>query len=101
MVGRNRIPSAALFEGRFRTADSVVATEQADATILLDLRRGRYYSLDPVSGLIWSVLSTGASIDRVITRVKEEFDAPDEQLAKDVQEFIRSLLSSKLISRDD
>lgn len=101
MLNQNRIPSTAPFAERFRTADRVVATEQADTTILLDLRSGRYHTLNPVGGLIWSVLATGASMDRVITRVREEFDAPDEQLTNDVVEFVGNLLSAKLIRRDD
>jgi len=86
---------------RFRTAASVVAAEQADTTILLDLRSGRYYTLNPVSGLIWSVLSAGASIDHVITRVREEFNAPAERVANDVEDLVGSLLSRELIHRAD
>lgn len=41
MANQNLIPSTAPFAERFRTADSVVATEQAETTILLDLRSGR------------------------------------------------------------
>ena len=101
MTNQNRVFSTAPFAERFRTADSVVATEQADTTILLDLRSGRYHTLNPVGGLIWSILAAGASMDRVITRVGEEFDAPDEQLTNDVEEFVGSLHSAELILRDD
>jgi len=98
MVNQNGTASAQ----RFRTADRVVATEQADTTILMDLRSGRYHTLNPVGGLIWSVLATGAPLDRAIARVREEFgDAPEEQLTDDVEEFVRNLLSAKLIRRDD
>ena len=97
MTNKNRLSSAAPFAGQFRTADSVIATKQADTTILLDLRSGRYYTLNPVSGLIWSVFATAASVDNVITRVEEEFDAPHEQLTNDVEEFVGALLSAELI----
>lgn len=97
MAKQNRTPSAA----RFRTADTVVTTKQADTTILMDLRSGRYFTLNPVSGLIWSVLSAGASVDRVISQVKAEFDAPEERITADVEEFLESLLSAELIRRDE
>lgn len=100
MFEQKRVPSKRPFDGQFRTADNVVARQQAGATILLDLRRGRYYTLNPVSGLIWSVLDGGASMERVIARVREEFDVPDEQIANDVEEFVGSLLSVQLIRRD-
>jgi len=101
MVNRNPASSTAPFTDRFRTAESVVATKQADTTILLNLQSGRYYTLNPVSGLIWSVLATGASIDHVITRVKEEFDAPEDGLRNDVEALIASLLAAKLIRPEE
>lgn len=101
MSNQTPTPTTAPVAARFRIMDKVVATEQADATILLDLRNGRYYTLNPVGGRIWSLISSGASMDQVLARVKEEFDAPDEQLTNDVEEFVASLLSGKLIRRDD
>lgn len=87
---------------RFRAAESVTATQQADATILVDLKSGRYYTLNPVSGRIWSILTEGGSLEHATHRVKEEFDTPDEeQLTAEVEEFVRSLLSAKLIRRDN
>lgn len=100
MANQNLTPSTSPFAERFRRVDSVVTTEQAETTILLDLRSGRYYTLNAVGGLIWSVLATGVSMDRLIARVRAEFDAPDEQLTNDVKEFIESLLSTKLIRWD-
>jgi hypothetical protein len=100
MLTWSQRPGAARSGGRFCAAANVIVTEQADATILLDLRRGRYYTLNPVSGLIWSVLANGASLDRILTVVKEEFDAPDEQLTADVEEFLGTLLAAQLIRKD-
>jgi hypothetical protein len=101
MVKRGSVSPTARAAGRFVAADSVVATEQADTTILLNLRSGRYYTLNSVSGLIWSILAKGASIEGVVARVQEEFDVPDDQLRGDVDELIASLLSAKLIRRDE
>ena len=101
MANQNWLPSKTSLGGRFRTTDRVVATKQADTTILLDLRGGRYYRLNPVGGLIWSVLTTGASMDCVLTRVREEFDASDKQLTNDVEEFIGTLLSAEMVRRAD
>ena len=100
MLNWKRSPSPAPSAERFRTVDTVVVTEQADTTILLDLRSGRYHTLNPVGGLIWSILATGASMERVIARVGEAFDAADEQVTDDVEEFVGSLLSAELIRPD-
>lgn len=99
MKNQNRISSAVQPVEQFRPTTTVVATEQADTTVLLDLRNGRYYTLNPVSGLIWSVLTPGASIAHMVSRVQEEFEAPQEEVLTDVEDFVGSLLSAKLIRR--
>lgn len=99
-ASENRPSPAAPSAGqRFRTAEAVVATRQADTTILLDLRSGRYYTLNAVGGRVWSLLAEGASLGQVMERVTEEFDAPGEQLANDVEAFMRHLLSARLVQR--
>jgi hypothetical protein len=85
---------------RFRTADAVVVTQQADTAILLDLRNGRYYTLNPVGALVWSMFTAGASLESATARVKDEFDAPAEQLTSDVERFVKHLVTAKLIRRD-
>lgn len=87
-------------EARLCIADNVIATEQADTTILLNLRTGRYYTLNPVSRFIWRALGSGTSIEEIVTLVCTEFDAADEQVTKDVHEFLERLLAAKLIRRD-
>lgn len=90
-------PSA---ERRYRARDGIVATQQADTTILMDLHSGRYYSLNPVGALVWSAFAGGASVDEVKARVQAEFDAPPEQLARDVEAFVKTLRDAKLVRRD-
>lgn len=83
----------------FRSTDRVVTTKQADVTILFDLRKERYYTLNPVSGFIWTLLVKGATFDSVIQSVRTEFDAPEDEVVEDAKEFMESLLSANLIRR--
>lgn len=85
-------------EMRFRTAEHVVSTQQADATVLLDIRGGTYYTLNDVGGRIWACLSEGASVGGVVERLAAEFDVPAETLSGDVAEFVEELGRSKLVT---
>lgn len=85
-------------ERRFRAAEHVVATQQVDTTILLDIRRGKYYTLNQVGGRIWALLADGATASSVKQCLAKEFDVPPEKLAADVESFIVTLDSSRLIS---
>ena len=80
-----------------RTAEYVVSTEQADATILLDVRGGKYYTLNGIGGRIWSLLSEGATVSAVIERVAGEFEVPAERVSSDVHGFVEQLHRAKLI----
>lgn len=85
-------------ERRFRTAEHVVSTQQADATVLLDIRGGTYYTLNDVGGRIWIFLSEGASVGAMVERLAAEFDMPAEQLTDDVEGFVEQLDRSRLIT---
>jgi hypothetical protein len=75
----------------------VVSTQQADATILLDVRRGKYYTLNGVGSRVWALLSEGATVGAIITRLADEFEVSAEQLSGDVERFVEQLHRSKLI----
>lgn len=84
-------------EKRFRTAEHVVSTQQADATVLLDIRGGTYYTLNDVGGRIWVFLSEGASVSAMIERLAAEFDVSAEVVSGDVEGFVEQLDRSRLI----
>lgn len=84
---------------RFSTAKHVVATQEADATILLDTRRGKYFTLNDVGSRIWALLSDGATVSDVIEVLALEFDVSVERIGGDVESFVKQLRRSKLITR--
>jgi len=81
-----------------RTAEHVVSTQQAGATILLDVRGGEYYTLNEVGGRIWALLSEGATVTAVVERLAGEFEVPPHQLSRDVEGFVEHLRRSKLLA---
>jgi len=81
-----------------RTAEYVVSTQQADATILLDIRGGEYYTLNGIGSYIWMLLSEGTTVATVIERLACECEVPTERVSADVHHFIEQLHRSKLIT---
>ena len=84
----------------FRTAHHVVGASQADTTVLLDVERGRYYTLNEVAGRIWELLGQGASIPAIVERLGEEYDVPMATLVADTGDLIRRLLKARLIETE-
>jgi hypothetical protein len=76
---------------RFAHARHVKSAVHGDRTVLLDLRRERYYSLDDVGTRVWALLGDGADVPVIVARLAEEFDAPADRIAADVDAFLRRL----------
>ncbi|MEO1088242.1 MAG: PqqD family peptide modification chaperone [Acidobacteriota bacterium] len=83
----------------FEASRSVVATEQADMAILMDLRTGRYFTLNPVGGVIWSELASGSTVGQMTSRLTGAYEVSAQQAMLDVQEILSSMLAAKLIKK--
>jgi hypothetical protein len=83
--------------GRFLPSPLVRSALHGDRTILLDLRRERYFGLDEVSTRIWALLMEGVDVPGIVARLGEEYDAPRERLDEDVTEILRRLVGLGVI----
>jgi hypothetical protein len=84
-------------DGRLVPSPSVWSAVHGDRTILLDLRRERYYSLDEVGTRIWALLREGADVPAIVSRLSEEYEAPRERLEADVARLLRYLAGLRLL----
>jgi coenzyme PQQ synthesis protein D (PqqD) len=84
---------------RFRSFPHVVWARQADATVLLDVERGMYYTLNEVAGRIWELLVANEPVIEILRCLGDEFDVPAETLEADTAALIGRLLDAGLIER--
>ncbi len=82
---------------RLTPARHVVSTAHGDRTVLLDSRSGHYYGLDEVGSRIWSLAGAGLTPTTISEKLAQEYDAPVEQLAQDVETFLADLKRSRLL----
>ena len=79
-----------------------VASKVVDGeAILINLVNGLYYSMDKVSGFIWSLIANGSSVDRMVSAVSAHYTVPEAQARADVQRLVRELLAENLITVGD
>jgi hypothetical protein len=82
---------------RLAPSPFVHSTLHGGRTILLDLRRERYYGLDDVGTRVWALLKEGVDVPAIVARLGEEYDAPRERLQADVSQVLRHLAELKVI----
>ncbi len=76
----------------------VIAQEVSGETVLLDLKSEQYFSLDLVGTRVWQLLVEGATTDKVIETLREEYDVSEAQLRADIESLIASLLDAGLVA---
>jgi hypothetical protein len=96
-----RVPRhlSGLVEDRFHHVPNVVSARAADATVLMDQKRGTYYTLNEVGGRVWELVDAGGTVSEMVERLLEEYDVSRGQLEADVAATLRQLLDDRLLAR--
>ena len=85
------------FEQPIRTAESVRETINQDGAVLLDIKQGVCFSMNPVGARIWELLKKECSLDQLAQSLESEFSVPRNQIEADICEFIENLIARNLV----
>ena len=75
----------------------VVGETVEGETILIHLETGSYYSLTGAGAEIWDLLADGCSIDEIVTRLGQAYDAGADELRHAVEGLVEELTQEDLI----
>ena len=80
-----------------RQAPRVVAQQAAGKWVLLDVRTGQYYALDPVAGRIWQLCDGTRSVRQIAEVVCGEYDGAGPEVEDDVVAFVSEFVGESLL----
>jgi hypothetical protein len=83
--------------GDLKPSASVRKAESQDGAVLLDVRQGLCFSMNPVAALIWEQLGQGCSPMDIAHNLTKTFDISVEQASVDVQQFVHQLSQLQLL----
>lgn len=69
-----------------------------DGAVILDIRKGKYYSLNGVGAQIWIKLEAGMSVPEIENHLSTTYATPSELVRQDVAGFIASLQQKQLVN---
>lgn len=78
-------------------AQNVRDTINQDGAVLLDIKQGVCFSVNPVGARIWQMLKDRCPVDQIATTLESEFEVPRSQIETDIRDFLKSLRERKLI----
>ncbi len=89
------------FSSRVVASDQVMFRELDGEAVILNLNDDSYYGLDEVGTRLWQLLISSESLEAVCQTMLNEYDVPDDTLRRDIEEFVRQLLSRRMIELRD
>ena len=76
--------------------DQVVFRELGGEAVLLNLKTGAYFGLDPVGARVWRLLVEHGSVAQVMEVMLGEYDIDRERLERDLLELCGELCATGL-----
>ena len=85
----------------FVAVQDQVSTNLEDEAVILHLKNGVYYGLNPVGARIWSFLQEPHTVGEIRNMILEEFEVEPQRCEQDLLKLLKELLSNGLIDRHD
>jgi len=72
-----------------------------DELVIFKLDTGSYYRLNKTGGFVFSRLSSGMSISKIIEDMDKLYDKDIDTMTSDTNSFIQELISEGLLTKDE
>ncbi len=82
---------------RVRIPDGVLSRDLQGELVILDLKTGVYFGLDPVGTRIWHLLQEHQSLQKVLDSLAEEYEVAEPGCAHDLLGFVAKMLERGLV----
>ncbi len=88
---------ASVLGGRPMRSARILAQSVDDATVLLSLDEGTYFRLNEVGGVVWELCDGGHTVQDVVDAICDLYDAPEDEVRRDVLDLLHELASERLV----
>lgn len=75
-----------------------LTTKLEGRMIILDTETGVYFEINETGTIIWDLLSSSKSREKIIEKIMMEFNAPENEIVRDVDDFLNMCIKKGLIS---
>ena len=82
----------------FCRLETVVYNEIGEETMMMDIDRGIYYVLNPVSSRIWALLEQPISVQEICEELLKQYEIEQSVCEREVIQFLGQLLDRKILT---
>ena len=87
-------------KSKITLSKNVFAQEIDEETIILDSETQEYFSINEIGKVIWSLIEEKKNLEEIKAEMLDMYEVPQEQIEKDLLNFIQALEQKKLIKVD-
>lgn len=80
--------------------NDIDTTDLNGEIVMMDLEKGRYFSLNGVGSRIWEIIEEPIGINKIVDCLLEEYDVNRNECEENVLEFLDKLDDANIISVD-
>lgn len=77
--------------------NNTVSGRLHEEIVMMDIDKGKYFSLNPVATSIWDYLEKPLSLDDLCENLQEEYDVSPEQCKTETEAHLKDMLKLDLI----
>jgi hypothetical protein len=85
-------------DSKFSKHEDVVSRKNAnDIVVLMKMDdSSSFFKINGVAAEVWELIDSGMSVGEVVAKITSEYDVSEEQLKKDINGLLTSLLEKEL-----
>lgn len=81
----------------FRVPAHIITRELDNEIVILDMEAGSYFGLDPIGSRMWSLFSSGKSLDEMCDEIVNEYDASKDEVLRDALALAEQLTNKRML----
>jgi coenzyme PQQ synthesis protein D (PqqD) len=80
-----------------RRREGAISQSAGDSTVVLDTRRGTYFTLDDVGTVVWDLCDGTRTLDEIVAAVTTDYEVGADQAETDIRELLDELAAEQLV----
>ena len=96
VVAKNQ-PANILSGDVVAVAQDLVSADLEREAVILNLKDGVYYGLDPMGARIWNLIQQPRSVNEIIETLLEEYEVDPQRLSNDLLGLLKEMAARGLI----
>jgi hypothetical protein len=86
-----------MFKKNYIRNNSTISGRLNDELVMMNVEKGKYFSLNPVATRIWDLLERKLSVEELCNQLAGEYEVDTEQCLKEVEEHLEEMKKLGLI----